>query len=61
MPLLASDDIKVKERETGNLKTAIYYRMLDDSLAEESLDQANKSADFIAEKLRSPAAKGNLS
>jgi hypothetical protein len=60
IPFFASDDIKVKARESRSLNAAIYYRKLDDRLAEESLDLAVRAADLLSEKLGPPSAKGKL-
>lgn len=60
IPLIASNNIKVKVRETAAIKAEIYYREIDDQAVDTALDQAVRAASILTAKLGDPINKGRL-
>lgn len=60
IPLIASNNIKVKVRESAAIKAEIYYREIDDQEVDSALGQAIRAASILTEMLGDPVNKGRL-
>jgi hypothetical protein len=60
IPLIASNNIKFKVRETEALKAEIYYREIHDPAVDSALGMAIRAAMILTEKLGDPISKGRL-
>ena len=60
IPVIASDQFKVKQQETSEIRASIYYKQLRENLAEEMLSNAVQCAQFYSDKFGNPLNKGKL-
>ena len=60
IPLIASDQFKVKALQTPEIDASLYYFELDDQVAEAYLADAVRAAEFFGDRFGDPTRKGRM-